>query len=197
MPDQPLNFAEVLPPVLPEISQDMPMSKETDQMSRMSRMREWAGKHKGWLVSGAFVASTGLAFTANPASETIHQVEQVVPWVVPGMIVSEAAWIAGAAVCTGAVGNKIPLNPLKIKSQFGEIAQKASDSKTFKAGLILNTAGAVAEFVIPTAAVVTHMPPETWGVLSFSAADLAVTVAVRKAIYNGLQNRQSSQSEVS
>ena len=135
IPEQ--QVPELIMPAATELSPDVVLPADAPEVTRMTRMREWASKHKGWLVGGAFVASTGLSLTVDPATHTVHELEKVAPWIGAGMITSEAAWIAGAAVCAASVGDKVPLNPLKLKSRFGEIAQKANESKTFKAGFWL------------------------------------------------------------
>jgi len=153
---------------------------------------EVEGQKKGWfrrnrakLAIGATALSLGtLAF--NPLGDTAEKVKEVAPWVAPGMLVGEAMWIGGAAMMLAATGSEVGKNPLKIKDRIPEIAQKANNSNMFKAGFVINTVGAVGEFVIPAIAVTRELPVESWGILGFSLLDLGVTIAVRKAIYDGV-----------
>jgi hypothetical protein len=164
-------------------------SGEVDQPS------SWWRRNRASLAVGATLASLGLTFFANPISETIDKVEDEAPWVAVGMGVAEIAWIGGAAMMLGATGSEIGLNPLKIKSRIKDIARKANDSTLFKAGFVVNTTGAVAEFVLPTATIVSQLPVESWGVSGIFALDLAATVAVRRTILHGIRDNVTAEAE--
>ena len=158
-----------------------------DKISVLQRSREWAGKHKWQLAIGGIATSACLTFMSDSRNETLQEAADHIPAVVVGMVAMEAMWIGGAGMMAVSVGDKIK-NPLKIKAQFPEIAKKANDSKLFTAGLWTNTVGAVGEFVIPAAVVCGKLPPEAWGVLGPSLVDLGITVAIRKAILQGVRS---------
>jgi len=141
------------------------------------------------LALGGIAVSAGLTFASGGTHEVIDTVVEQIPAVGIGMIAMETMWIGGGAMMAASVGEHIK-NPLKIKSRLPEIAAKANDSKLFKAGFIVNTVGAVGEFVIPAAVVCMKLPPETWGILGPSLVDLGITIGVRRATLNAIHESQ-------
>ncbi|MEI7759080.1 MAG: hypothetical protein WCJ05_02775 [bacterium] len=157
----------------------------------LTRSKETIVRQKNKLAVAALVGSVAVTLAINPMHELEHKVIDAAPWVGSGLLVGEAAWIGGAALALGAVGVKVR-NPLKIKSQFKDIATHTDNSKMFKIGFWTNTTAAVAEFGILTAGVMKYLPPEAWGALSFGALDLAATVTFRKMILSGIKNAANS-----
>lgn len=161
--------------------------QENIDLSAMQRTRNWVNAHKWQLAVAGIATSACLTFASDKGHEAFEDAKDHLPAVGIGMVAMEAMWIGGAGMMAASVGNKIK-NPLKIRQQFPEIAKQANHSKLFTAGFWTNTAGAVGEFVIPTAVVCSKLPPETWGVLGPSLVDLGITLAVRKAILNGVRS---------
>ncbi len=157
------------------------------------RAREWAARHKGKLALGAAVASATLTLTLNPLGEVTHEVVDAAPMVGIGIATSETMFVGGLAMMATAVGTKVG-NPLKLKERLPDICEKANDSKLFKAGFWVNTVGAVGSAAIISTGIIAELPPESYGMLSFAAADLAVTVAVRKAMLSGI--KRNTQKDV-
>lgn len=155
-----------------------------------SRVGNFFKKYKTKLVLGAAAVSLASTLVLDPLGDTTEKVMDAAPWVAGGVGVSEAMFIGGAAMMLASVGDKIG-NPLSIKKRIPEIAEKANDSKLFKSGFWVNTTGAVGDFVVLSAGIGANMPPHTWGVLGLTLLDLSVTVAVRKAILNGIKGNLS------
>ncbi|MDQ3123647.1 MAG: hypothetical protein M3Q14_03110 [bacterium] len=160
------------------------------------KSRSWFSKHKYKLALGAAAASAAFTLVADPFEETREAVGDAAPWVAGGVAASEVLFIAGAGMMVASVGDKVG-NPLTMKKRMGDIAQKANESNLFKAGFIVNTTGAVGDFVVLSGGVMRELPPTSWGVLSLTLLDLSLTVAVRKGIMEGIhQNIPVPEAEV-
>lgn len=189
--DQPSAIAEEEPAPVEQSETDDVQAPEPDQAdaepaSRWERIIGAVRRNKVATAAGAItVASLATTPIVSPMGETLSALKEVAPYVGSGMVAAEAVWIGGAAMMLASVGKKM-WNPMKIREQIGSIPEAASNSKLFKAGLLANTAGAVAEFVIPTVAVTANMPPQSWGVLAFSTLDLWATVVLRRMIWKGI-----------
>ncbi len=146
---------------------------------------DWLRKHQLKLALGG-LATSGVVALANDFNTTKHQLIEAAPWMATSLAASEVAWIGGAAMMLAGVGAKIG-NPLKIRSRMLEIAKKANDSKTFKAGFIVNASAAVGQFGILTAGITTELPPKSWGLLAVPAMDIASTLAIRDVIWQGMK----------
>jgi hypothetical protein len=166
---------------------------EQYEAGRLERLWNTIKRNKLLVAAGTITVAS---MVAHPAGETIKALAETAPYVGPGMIAAEAAWIGGAAMMLAAIGKKV-LNPLKIHSRFKEIPDAAANSTTFKAGLGINTAAAIAEFAIPTVAVTSSLPPESWGILAFTTVDLWATIAIRRAIWNGVKRDAPASPEAS
>lgn len=149
----------------------------------------WVKRNRFKLGLGAVGLSLAATFALNPIGNVVDKVKHEAPYVAGGMLGMEALWIGGAAMMLSGIGKKIPLNPIKIKNQLPEITKAANDSNLFKTGLLVNTVGAIGEFVIPAVAVCTKLPVESWGVLTPSVIDLGLTVYLRNAIYKGIKEK--------
>lgn len=159
---------------------------------RLERLWNGMRRNKTATAVGALtVASLVATPLATPFGQTVKSLAETTKYVGPGMVAAEMAWIGGAAMMLAAIGKKV-LNPLKIRSHFREIPEAAAESNLFMAGLVVNTTAALAEFAIPTLAVTTKLPVESWGVLAVSTFDLIATVALRRLIWRGIhQNRKA------
>lgn len=164
---------------------------EQHEAGRLERL--WNGIKRNKVAVAAGVVTVA-SMVANPIGDTVKSLAETAAYVGPGMVVAEAAWIGGAAMMLAAIGKKI-INPLKIHQRFKEIPDAAAESTLFKSGLAINTVAAVAEFVIPTVAVTTKLPVESWGILSFAAVDLLATVALRRVIWKGMHRDKTETLE--
>lgn len=90
-------------------------------------------RYRGRLALGAFAVSMGATLAFNPLDETLQDIKQEAPAVAAEMLAMEALWLGGAAMMVSAVGGEVK-NPLKLKQQIPALAQRANDSKLFKAG---------------------------------------------------------------
>lgn len=157
----------------------------------LSRVRGFVSRNTGKLAVAATGVSIGTTVALDPFEETKNAVLEVAPWVIPGIGVSEALFVGGAAMMLGGVGDKIG-NPLTVKSRLPEISERASGSRLFKTGFIVNTTGAVGDFAVLAPAVVAKLPLHSWGILSLALIDLGVTVSVRRAILSGIRKNTST-----
>lgn len=163
-------------------------------MSRAERMKRWAGVQRTKIVLGVAAASLAVTVTTNPVTELKDAVLDAAPWVAPGILGSEVAFAAGAAMMLGAIGSKVG-NPLKVKERIPEIAERANNSALFKTGFWLNATGAVGDFGVISAGVLKEMPVSSYPLLSLTLLDLAGTIAVRKAILNGVARNTTMETE--
>ena len=164
---------------------DQLISIQDYDMSRAERMKRWAGVQRTKIILGVAATSLAVTVTTNPVSELKDAVLDAAPWVAPGVLGSEVAFAAGAAMMLGAIGSKVG-NPLKVKQRIPEIAERANSSALFKTGFWLNATGAVGDFGVISAGVLKEMPVSSYPLLSLTLLDLAGTIAVRKAILNGV-----------
>lgn len=156
--------------------------------------REGLKRHKTKLAVGAAAVSLAATVAYNPLGEVTEDLVEASPWVGAGLVASEGMFIGGLAMMASSVGRSAR-NPFKIRGQLTEICQKADDSLLFKSGFWVNTTGAVGSAAVIAGGILIKMPPESYGLLSFSAMDLAVTVAVRKAMMTGIKNRSAAKTE--
>jgi len=189
----------------PETSQELGLSTCPETLEKLDAVDEQSvslgglkrvvnaiGRYKTKVAIGLTVGSVGSTLFLDPMGQLEHEVIRSAPIVGSGLLVGEAAWIGGAAMMLAAVGEHIR-NPLKIKKEIGAVATKANDSKMFRSGFWINTIGAVGEFGVITAGVMTQLPPEAWGWLSLGFADLAATIYVRKKIHAGIKDNLQAQ----
>ncbi len=147
----------------------------------------WLRRNLFKLSLAAFVGGTAVSAVVNPMDATVQEVVKAAPWVAATGGVSESMWISGAAMMAASAGKRIG-NPFKLRSRWGEISQSLADSKLFKAGLAINTLGALGTAGVVEVGAVTSLPPETWpGATGLAAADVVSTVAIRGGIYTGLK----------
>jgi hypothetical protein len=176
-------------------SENTAESLDALQTSYWDRARHFVSRHKGKLALGAAAASATLTFALNPMEEVQHEVIDAAPAVGVGIVASEVMFVGGMVMMASSVGNKVG-NPLKLRERLPEICEQANDSKLFKAGFWVNATGAVGSAAILSAGVIAKLPPESYGVLSIAAADIAVTVAVRKAMLDGIRNNTKKEQKL-
>lgn len=186
------SFNKVGPFSFDEFSVGVQQETDTDELPETNagyfkKVTNFVGRQKTKICLGVTAASVASTLAFEPFDGTKDQIIEAAPYVVGGMAASEIAWLGGAAMMVGAVGSKIPINPLKLKSKIPEISEKANDSKLFKAGFAVNVVGALGDFAVLSGAVVQNLPPHSWGILGFTLVDLGVTLTVRKAMINGIK----------
>jgi hypothetical protein len=196
-----------------EISADV---KEADRQS-------WVRKHLLELSMGALAASAVISFASHSSTKTVEKVIDDAPWVAVGLSTTETLWIGGAAtMVVSAAANSVDLGKLKseianirnnfsagnlvsttkqaatvlwdIKSSMPKIRENVSDSNAFKAGLWVNTAGAVGTAGVLAAGITSALPIESWGALGIVGLDLASTVAIRTGMIKGIQEIQRNRN---
>lgn len=197
------NLMEITPMTVVETADAVTTQaiKEADELlgqqeGFLKRTANFIGRQKTKLCLGATAASVAATLIFEPFDGTKDQIVEAAPYVVGGMAVSEVMWLGGAAMMMGAVGSKIPANPLKLKDKIPEISEKANRSKLFKAGFAVNVVGALGDFVVLSGAVVQNLPPHSWGILGFTLADLGVTLGVRKAMLGGIKKNVKAEEEL-
>ena len=179
--------------VLPKHEVDLPMPTTSveqllAQMYKYEDFRaSWLSKQKSKLAMAVTAASIGLTLVDSPLSETKDRIVEASTWMAPSLLAGEIVWIGGGAMMLAAIGSKVK-NPFKIKKMIPEIADKANNSFLFRAGYLINTTAAIAEFGISTVGVTTEFPVSSWGLSSFGFIDLAATYFVRRAIRRGIKN---------
>lgn len=170
---------------------DAPEVAEEVSESRPGRLERFIGAVRRHKVAVAAGAITVASLATNPIGETVSKLADTAPYVGPGMIASEAAWIGGAAMMLAAVGKRL-YNPFKIRGAMKDVPEVAANSRLFKTGLAVNTLAALAQFAIPAAAVAKNLPVNSWGILTVSCLDLTATVALRREIWKGIQNNRQA-----
>ncbi len=179
------------------IEAESPLDVATDAIEPTAEregIRGFLNRQKMKLCLGATTTSLAATALLDPMGNTKDKVMEAAPYVATGVVTSEVLWLGGAAMMLGAVGSKVG-NPLKIKQRIPEISEKANDSKLFKAGFAVNIAGALGDFVVLSAGVMTKLPPHSWGTLSFTLIDLGVTLGVRKTMIDGIHANAEKQHE--
>jgi len=187
-------------PELPEFEEQPidPIMLSPEAQAREKRFAGWWHRNRMRVALGAVAVSTAATLMMSPLEETVETIGDDVPTAVAagvGMVAMEAAWIGGAAMMVGAAGRRVMRNPLRIREQLKDVAQDANDSKTFKAGFWINTGAAVSQFAIPTALVVSQLPPESWGILAPAVVDLGATVVLRHVIMDGIKTAAAEPAE--
>jgi hypothetical protein len=159
--------------------------------NKFSAFKQWVQKRKLSLAVGASIVSLGVGVAVNPTEEVIHKVEEQAAWVVPTEVGLDASIGVGAAMMLAATGTAIK-NPFKAKGYLKDLPERANNSLLFKSGFALSTAAALGWGSIAAGSIVAYLPPESWGALTFPVADLAATVALRRTIWQGIQQPEES-----
>jgi hypothetical protein len=162
----------------------------TISSSEDSKDNQSSSKTKKYLSRAALglIAAGGAFALANQPSSTLHEVENAAPVVGAGAIGSEILWDAGALMMVAGVGESIG-NPLTVRKRWNEISKNAVNNRMTKAGLTVNTIGALSlsGFMIYGG---TKVSPELWpGVAGVVALDVASTVALRAPLIAAMRNK--------
>jgi hypothetical protein len=158
---------------------------------RLERIWDALRRHRVAVAVGALVAGGVVAGLVADSNGALQAAKECGLWVGVGMSLGEVVFNIGALMCARAIGRDITWNhPMQIPGQIHavikELPEKAKNNPEFNIGLAVNTVGAVAEAVIPTFAIVTHLPPEAWSTSAVFLGDLAATVTARYAIWRGV-----------
>lgn len=196
LPQEPIN-REAEGPEKDLFAQQFPQSKligelpENDLQTDMTlpeRVVNWVSRKRTALTLGSLAAASALMAANGNYAELKDQAIEAAPWVAGGLAVSEGMFIAGASMMIASIGDKVG-NPLKIKEKIPAIAEKANDSKLFKAGFWINAIGAVGTAAVVTTGVAKELPPESYPLFLIPAIDLAITVKIRTMIRKAIKNR--------
>lgn len=156
-----------------------------------SEQSNWLKRNYLKLSLGALVVGAGVTMATNPLDHMEKQVVEAAPWALGGLGATEGMWIGGAALMAGSAGKRIG-NPFTLRSRWGEISQSIVDSPGFKAGLAINTIGALGTAGVIAAGAGTSLPPETWpGAFGLAAGDMAGTVAFRAPIVAAIKKNKA------
>jgi hypothetical protein len=162
------------------------VGESADNQAAEQKRLGWFRRNRLKLALGAAAVSTTASFLVDPM-DTATTVKAKGAAVGIGMLASDAVWAASAAVMYRSAFGEWK-NPLKIsKDNLVEAASAYHENKVFRAAYRVNMLAATAFFAIPTAAVTTNLPPESWGVLTPSALEFSTTVALRLAINEKLK----------
>ncbi len=153
-------------------------------MGRGRRVMEWVRRNKATTFAGGVLVGS---FVANPLGKGLEQLDWSIGAKVLGAVaIAEVFWIGGAAVAWKAAGGKFTLNPFKIKQAFSGLSrQTVKDNRAlFDAGVMVNTAAAVTQMAVPSAAIVANLPPTYWGLVGLAGLELWATFKIRRKIYD-------------
>ncbi|MFJ7078919.1 hypothetical protein [Streptomyces sp. NPDC098781] len=160
-------------------------------MHHSPSLNGFLSRNRWKIIFGVTATSIIVTLTLNPLAEVKQKVISTAPWVGAGILVSEIMFIGGLAMMASAVGMRVG-NPFRLKTSLAEICKRANRDLLFKAGFWINTVGAIGTAVVISIGVFLNLPPESYGILSFAVADLALTVAIRKAMLDGLKETSAS-----
>lgn len=186
----PINNTEAVEPVELEAEDLQSPALEQTDVKRPG----WFRRNQMKLALAAAGLSLGATVALNPAEQTIEYAKDAVPAAAYGFLAMEVSFNVGLLMMSTAIGRR-EKNPFKWRSMMNDLATEANNSMLFKTGFWVNTTSAVGQFAIPTAVICTQTPPEAWGMLGVPLADLAVTVAVRSAILDGIKRNAIPQTE--
>lgn len=150
-------------------------------------LKHFVKKRRMSLALGATAVSLGVGIAANPIGETIDTVKAEAPWVIPTVVGLDVALGAGASMMVASAYGKVLKNPFKAKTYLKDLPQHANNSRLFKAGFVVTTAAGVSWGGVTTGAVLTTLPPESWGAMAFPAIDMVGTLVLRREIWKGIQ----------
>jgi hypothetical protein len=143
------------------------------------------------LSATAFVVGAAVTTILAPLGRIEKQLAQVAPWVVCGVAITETAWVVGAVLMASGAGQRIG-NPFRLRPTSRGVTQGMLQSRAFRAGLHINTAGALGTAVVVVVGAVVALPRETWpGVFGLAAADVVGTAAARSGIYLSIMGSRS------
>lgn len=156
---------------------------------------------------GVLAVSSAYTLIKYPVSELTADVQEKAPFAAGGILVSEGLFAAGAAMTVLATGKALRLrellNPLRLKAEFGSLSQRvkslqgagkeAVKSKLFRAGLAINTLGAIGTAATVGAGAVTALPREMWpGAIGLAAVDITATLGLRAPLYAAMKRSKAN-----
>ena len=162
---------------------------ENIEISKKTKVSPKTRKYLSRIALG-LIAAGGVYALAEQPSSTLHEIEKAAPVVGAGAIGSEVLWDVGAIMMAVGVGSKIG-NPLTIRSRWNEIGSTAVNNPLPKAGLAVNTHGALSlsGFMVYGG---TKLSPALWpGVTGVVTLDVLATAAIRAPIVAAMRNKDS------
>jgi hypothetical protein len=145
----------------------------------------WVRKNLNKISCGIFLGGLAVGFAVNP----FHSIEKKfdhreILALGIGIGTTEASFIAGLGIMGGVAGMKLGKNPLKWAGRKDEVFDYNANSTVYKAGLALNTLGALGTPAVIAAGVVTSLPVEAWaGPALWIGIDVLGTVGARASNY--------------
>lgn len=140
------------------------------------------------------IALSAVWTIVGPLGDVIDQVAPKLPWIGALIGVSEALFTAGVLTMAAAMGLRVGFNPMRwwrLRGQIRDIAFLDHPNPLFWVGFWVNVVGAVGSGLIVTIAVLTTMPPLSWGLSLFGFADLSLTFIVRREIVLWIRQAES------
>lgn len=170
-----------------EITQAERGKEQPKESNWWTRVKEFAGRHKGKAALGAAATSLALTFTTSTMGQIEHDAANSWPWFVAGGV-TDTIMVAGLGMMAAGVRSDAWKHPLKLRSRLPELANQANESAAFRNGFKVNYAGALATSAVMIAGIVDVLPPTAWGTLAFPLLDAAATVTLRTALSAGIRN---------
>ena len=164
-------------------------SQNISEVHKQPNIKSKTRKNLSRIALG-LIAAGGIYALAEQPSSTLHEVEKAAPVVGGGAIASEVMWDVGAIMMAIGVGSKIG-NPLTIRNRWDEIGKTAVNNRLTKAGLTINTIGALSlsGFMVYGG---TKLSPELWpGVGGVVTLDVLSTIAIRTPIVAAMRSPKS------
>ena len=193
-----LQFADTPVQVNSEFSQngfDTPNPLEQSENNENADQPNWLRRHLFKLSAASFAGGVALDAAINPLGQLEHEIAHAAPVFLGSGAVTETAWISGLAIMAVTAGKKIG-NPFTLRSRYKEITSNIVDSKAYRAGLNINTVGALGTAAAVAVGAVATLPPETWpGAIGIAAADVALTVGTRSGLYASIKKSKSALKE--
>jgi hypothetical protein len=180
--------AELIEPDMPQVFEVVAENEAaTHEVTKNMMIKKWLPR----LAIGAAVIGGGVALATSPLEEVKNDVVTAAPWTAGGLAVTEGLWIGGAGLALAGAGRKVG-NPLTIHKRadgmLKGVGEATLTSPNFRAGIKINTLGAIGSAGVVMAGAVAALPPETWpGAIGLASLDMAGTVALRAPLYRGMK----------
>jgi hypothetical protein len=168
-------------PIIP-VSLEIPSLIDEAEIKKPRNIRKYVAR-----TALGLLAVGGVTALATQPGKVLKEIEEAAPITVPGLIGSEVVWDVGLGMMVVGAGKNIG-NPLTLRKRWGEVGDKAINSSLTKAGLTINTLGALATtgFIVYGG---TKLSPDLWpGVAGVASLDLVSTVALRAPLVLAMKN---------
>ena len=157
---------------------------------RNSKFKESLKKHRFSLALGALAISTVLSIPAMASHE--DEVIKALPEVGIGLGVTEAMFVGGIGLMAASQKKKVLTKDIFSKKYIKEniINQPVDANPVFRAGLGINSVGALGSGVIVGVGAVAALPPAMIAPsVALAGLDIAATVAIRYNLYKSINRK--------